>query len=205
MEPSPTVLATRLIDRARTSGPPRMKPRSSRATAASTPGWSSTAKMAGRRWAARAVLGWTQTTGCCGAMRAAGIRLDSKRAARRYAARVSRQAFAPSGGPLRAYGPVMAVASPRTNAHGADRVLPLGIALLAVVQLLIAVLIVLAPHWFFNNIGTFGAYNSHYVGDTAAFQAGLGAALAAAIVVPSLRPGALAAALATTGFHALNQ
>ena len=43
------------------------------------------------------------------------------------------------------------------------------------------------------------------LGDTAAFQAGPGAALAAAIVVPSLRPGALAAALATTEFHALNQ
>jgi hypothetical protein len=81
---------------------------------------------------------------------------------------------------------------------------PLGIALLALVQLVTAASIVLAPHWFFDNVGAFGAYNSHYVGDAAAFQAGLGAALAAALVVPALRAGALAAALATTGFHALN-
>ena len=82
--------------------------------------------------------------------------------------------------------------------------MPLGTALLAVVQLATAAAIVLAPHWFFDNIGAFGAYNSHYVGDTAAFQAGLGAALAAALAMPSLRSGALAAAMATTGFHALN-
>ncbi len=85
-----------------------------------------------------------------------------------------------------------------------DRVVPLGIALLALVQLVTAAAIVLAPHWFFDTVGAFGPYNSHYVGDTAAFQAGLGAALAAALAVPCLRPGALAAALATTGFHALN-
>ena len=62
----------------------------------------------------------------------------------------------------------------------------------------------LAPHSFFGDIGAFGVYNSHYLGDAAAFQAGLGAALAAALVVPALRAGALAATLASTGFHALN-
>jgi hypothetical protein len=97
----------------------------------------------------------------------------------------------------------MAIAS-RIEIRRVDHVVPLGIALLAAVQLVTAALIVVAPHWFFDNIGAFGAYNSHYVGDTAAFQAGLGAALAAALVVPSLRCGALAAAMATTGFHALN-
>ena len=97
----------------------------------------------------------------------------------------------------------MAVAS-RIETGGADRVVALGIALLAVVQLGTAALIVLAPHWFFDNVGAFGAYNSHYVGDVAAFQAGLGAALAAALVIPALGPGALAAAAAMTGFHALN-
>jgi hypothetical protein len=94
--------------------------------------------------------------------------------------------------------------TPRTEARGADRAVPLGIAFLALVQVATAAWIVLGPHSFFDNIGAFGAYNSHYVGDTAAFQAGLGAALAAALVVPALRAGALAAALATTGFHALN-
>jgi hypothetical protein len=57
---------------------------------------------------------------------------------------------------------------------------------------------------FFDDIGPFGAYNSHYVGDVAAFQAGLGLALAAGLVVPVVRAGALLAALAMTGLHALN-
>jgi hypothetical protein len=97
----------------------------------------------------------------------------------------------------------MAIAS-RTEIRRVDHAVPLGVALLAVVQLVTAAAIVLAPHWFFDNVGAFGAYNAHYVGDTAAFQAGLGVALAAAFFVPALRPGALAAALATTGFHAFN-
>jgi hypothetical protein len=97
----------------------------------------------------------------------------------------------------------MAVAS-RIEAGGARRVVPLGIALLALVELVTAVWITVAPHSFFDDIGAFGAYNSHYVGDVAAFQAGLGAALAVSLAVPALRAGALAASLATTGFHALN-
>jgi hypothetical protein len=97
----------------------------------------------------------------------------------------------------------MAVAS-RIEARGAGRVVPLGIALLALVQLVTAVWITVAPHSFFADIGAFGAYNSHYVNDVAAFQAGLGVALAVSLAVPALRAGALAATLATTGFHALN-
>jgi hypothetical protein len=97
----------------------------------------------------------------------------------------------------------MAVAS-NIETRRAHRAMPLGIALLALVQLVTAVWIVLAPHAFFDDIGPFGTYNSHYVGDAAAFQAGLGLALAAGVVVPAVRAGALAAALATTGLHALN-
>lgn len=82
--------------------------------------------------------------------------------------------------------------------------LPLGIALLALGNLVPAAWIVLAPHGFFNQIGPFGAYNPHYLGDAAAFEGGVGLALAAALAWPALRPGALAAALGVTALHALN-
>ena len=97
----------------------------------------------------------------------------------------------------------MAVAS-SIESRRAERGVPLGIALLALVQLVTAVWIVLAPHAFFDDIGPFGTYNSHYIGDAAAFQAGLGLALAAGLVMPAVRAGALAATLASTGLHALN-
>jgi hypothetical protein len=90
------------------------------------------------------------------------------------------------------------------QARRAERAVPVGVALLALVQLVTAVWILLAPHAFFDDIGPFGPYNSHYVGDVAAFQAGLGLALAAGLVVPAVRAGALAAALAMTGLHAVN-
>lgn len=82
--------------------------------------------------------------------------------------------------------------------------LPLGIALLALTYLVPAAWIVLAPHGFFDQIGPFGVYNPHYLGDAAAFQGGVGLALAAALRWPALRPGALAAALGFTALHALN-
>ena len=82
--------------------------------------------------------------------------------------------------------------------------LPLGIALLALTNLIPAAWIVLAPHGFFHQVGPFGAYNPHYLGYAAAFQGGVGLALAAALRWPALRPGALAAALGFTALHALN-
>jgi len=82
--------------------------------------------------------------------------------------------------------------------------LPLGIALLALSYLGPALWIVVDPHGFFDQVGPFGAYNPHYLGDAAAFQGGIGIALVAALALPALRPGALAAALGATALHAFN-
>lgn len=84
------------------------------------------------------------------------------------------------------------------------RHLPLGIALLAVANLGPALWILVDPHSFFEQVGPFGAYNAHYLGDAAAFQGGIGVALAASLAWPALRPGALVATLAVTTLHALN-
>jgi hypothetical protein len=84
------------------------------------------------------------------------------------------------------------------------RHLPWGIALLAIANLGPALWIVVDPHGFFEQVGPFGVYNPHYLGDAAAFQGGIGVALVAALAWPALRPGALAATLAVTTLHALN-
>ncbi len=81
---------------------------------------------------------------------------------------------------------------------------PLGIGLLALLNLGPAIWIAVAPYSFFHQIGPFGVYNGHFLGDAAAFEGGIGLALAAAVRWPALRAGTLAAALGATALHALN-
>src|SRR3954447_19598269 len=80
----------------------------------------------------------------------------------------------------------------------------LGCVLLGLTQLIPALWIVVAPHSFFEHVGPFGVYNAHYLGDAAAFQAGIGLVLLVAAARPSLRPGAIAVGAATVGIHAIN-
>lgn len=97
--------------------------------------------------------------------------------------------------------------SARRSAAGGDAIARLvtpAIALIAAIQLATALWMVVAPHDFFNQVGPFGAYNGHYLRDAAAFEGGLGLALAAALAWPVLRAGALAATLASTALHAVN-
>jgi len=91
-----------------------------------------------------------------------------------------------------------------TDVTRSARLVRPGIALLALVQLGTALWMVIAPHSFFRHVGPFGVYNGHYLGDAAAFQGGIGLALAAALAWPALEGGALAAALAVTSLHAIN-
>jgi hypothetical protein len=75
---------------------------------------------------------------------------------------------------------------------------------LGLTQLVPALWIVIAPHSFFSHVGPFGTYNSHYLGDAAAFQAGIAVSLIAAARYDALRAGALAVAFATVSLHAIN-
>jgi hypothetical protein len=75
---------------------------------------------------------------------------------------------------------------------------------LGLTQLVPALWIVIAPHSFFAHVGPFGTYNSHYLGDAAAFQAGIAIPLIAAARYEALRAGALAVALAAISLHAIN-
>lgn len=92
-----------------------------------------------------------------------------------------------------------------TDSDGnADRVVVFGIAAIGIVHLVTAAWMVIAPRSFFEHIATFGEYNSHFQNDIAAFEAGLGMALLAAVKWPALRIGAVAATFATTTLHAIN-
>lgn len=84
------------------------------------------------------------------------------------------------------------------------RAVPAVIAVLAVINIGTALWIAVDARSFFDNVGPFGAYNAHYLGDVAAFQAGIGLGLAASLIWPALRPGALVTAALFTGIHALN-
>jgi predicted anti-sigma-YlaC factor YlaD len=82
---------------------------------------------------------------------------------------------------------------------------PLGVAALAATHLVLGAWIGVWPRSFFDDgLGGFGPYNGHYLGDAAAFHAGIGVALLAALRWPALRAGTLAAAAGTLGLHAVN-
>jgi len=85
-----------------------------------------------------------------------------------------------------------------------QRVVPFGIGLLAVVQLGTAAWMLLWPHGFHNSVGAFGPYNGHYLRDAMTLFAGIGIALALSLRWPALRTGALTAATAAIGLHAVN-
>lgn len=96
-----------------------------------------------------------------------------------------------------------APAAPRAGVALARLVVP-AIVVVAAIQLGTALWMVVDPRGFFDQLGPFGTYNGHYLGDAAAFQGGLGLALAASLAWPALRAGAVAAVLASTALHALN-
>ena len=84
------------------------------------------------------------------------------------------------------------------------RYLPVVCVVFGLAFLLPALWIVIAPHSFFHHIGPFGVYNPHYLGDAAAFQAGIGIPLIASAWFEPLRAGALAVGLAAVSLHAVN-
>jgi hypothetical protein len=84
------------------------------------------------------------------------------------------------------------------------RHLPAVCVVFGLTQLVPALWIVVAPHSFYTHVGPFGPYNGHYLGDAAAFQAGIGTALLAAAWLAPLQAGALLAGVGAAGFHAIN-
>jgi len=65
-------------------------------------------------------------------------------------------------------------------------------------------LALLAPDTFFEEIGTYGVANSHYVGDVGAFIIAFGVAAGIAVVRPTWRAPILWLGALWYGFHAIN-
>ncbi|HEY2536851.1 MAG TPA: hypothetical protein VGI24_07710 [Solirubrobacteraceae bacterium] len=83
-------------------------------------------------------------------------------------------------------------------------VVTVGIAVFAVLQLGLAVLMAAAPHEFYTAVGPFGAYNSHYIRDLSTFYAATGVGLLLAIRRVSWRVPMLALMTIQYALHSLN-
>jgi hypothetical protein len=78
------------------------------------------------------------------------------------------------------------------------------LAFVAAYHVLTGGLALLAPDTFFDQIGTYGVENSHYVGDVGAFILAFGIALGIAVVRPAWRAPLLWLGALWYGIHAIN-
>ena len=78
------------------------------------------------------------------------------------------------------------------------------LAVAAAYQIVTGALALIAPGTFFDEIGSYGAENSHYVGDVGAFILAAGIAVAICIFRPSWRVPILWTGAIWYGLHALN-
>ncbi|MEK6252046.1 MAG: DUF4345 family protein [Actinomycetota bacterium] len=85
-----------------------------------------------------------------------------------------------------------------------ERSLQVVLAVIGVINAATGALALIAPDTFFDQIGTYGVENSHYVGDVGAFVLAYGIALLIAIRVPSWRVPVLALGAIYYGLHGLN-
>jgi hypothetical protein len=85
-----------------------------------------------------------------------------------------------------------------------ERSLQVALALIGVINAATGALALIAPDTFFDQIGSYGVENSHYIGDVGAFVLAYGLALLIAIRVPSWRVPVLALGAIYYGLHALN-
>jgi len=70
--------------------------------------------------------------------------------------------------------------------------------------LAVGVALLVAPEWFFANIGNFPPFNRHYAGDLGSFQLALGAVLLYAVRQPAAHASVLGVAALGGIVHALN-
>jgi hypothetical protein len=73
-----------------------------------------------------------------------------------------------------------------------------------VLFIVVALLLLFAPRWFFENIGLFPPYNRHYEGDLGAFLLPLGIGLLFAARNPAKYRAVIAIAAAGSALHVLN-
>lgn len=85
-----------------------------------------------------------------------------------------------------------------------ERALKAVLGFIAVYHVAMGLLALIAPDTFFEQIGSYGIENSHYVGDVGAFMLAFGVAVGIAVVRPSWRAPILWLGALWYGFHAIN-
>lgn len=78
------------------------------------------------------------------------------------------------------------------------------VALFGVTQLALGLTMVIAPGFFYDNVGPFGARNDHYLADVATFYLALGAVALVAARRAAWRVPVLALATLQYALHAVN-
>jgi hypothetical protein len=82
--------------------------------------------------------------------------------------------------------------------------LVVGVAAFGAYHLALALFMAVAPRAFFTNVGPFGTVNTHYIRDTATFNAAIGVALLVAVRRPSWRVPVLALTTLQFVLHSVN-
>jgi len=85
-----------------------------------------------------------------------------------------------------------------------ERALRAILVVIAAYHVVQGLLALLAPDTFFEEIGSYGVENSHYVGDVGAFVLAFGVAVGIAVVRPAWRAPLLWLGALWYGFHAVN-
>ena len=88
-----------------------------------------------------------------------------------------------------------------TSSRAGLPLLPALVALAGLIHLATGLALLLAPAWFYQNIGTFPPFNRHYAGDLGAFQVGLGVGLA----LGNVRIDAHAGGMVRAGYNIPNE
>jgi hypothetical protein len=83
-------------------------------------------------------------------------------------------------------------------------VVTVGVGAFGAYHLALALFMAVAPRAFFTDVGPFGALNTHYIRDTATFNAAIGAALLIALRRPSWRVPVLALTTLQFALHSIN-
>jgi hypothetical protein len=94
--------------------------------------------------------------------------------------------------------------SPAEHLGSSPGPVEVGIALFAVIDLLLALFMAAAPHAFYKAVGPFGAFNPHYIRDVATYNAALGVGLVIALRRTSWRVPALAISTIQFALHSVN-
>ena len=85
-----------------------------------------------------------------------------------------------------------------------SRYLAPALAVFGAYQLLQGLVMVVAPRFFFDEVGPFGLYNDHYIRDTATWSLALGIVSLIAVSRASWRVPVLAFAVLQFGLHTIN-